>query len=756
MNIETILEKSKQYKFSEEEIRLTEEKRQEFIKRFPLEKIKEMKLEDYALQKDFYPEKYKDTMIYYLERKGILAGVGGGNSSKFYIYMDKDGNYCTGYSNNKRILQGETLEKEFASLKENIYKAITLAKEDKIEEIASIDIPIWKMILLKLLLIYVPEKFINVVSSRYIVPMAKDLGLDDKYDINSENIIMLNYQAKKVLQSYEELKTFNYEKLGKLIYSIYNKEDSEIHYWALGSNYDEEGSKLESFIEKNVIGVGFFRYDISDYLDDNEGLIKFIESKKDDKAKNALPIFLNIRKGDMVALKASYTKGPRTNSTSILRVDAIGVVKEDPIDGYMYDEDLGHTLPVEWINIESVEYEGIAYFKAVSPIKCKDIIDIVFKGVPNTYAKDKDNSENTITKKEKDNNSKNIIFYGPPGTGKTYNVVNKALEIIDKEYYKEIIYNNNKESRIKAVDEFNRLMESGQISFATFHQSYGYEEFVEGLKSDGNGNFICEDGILKEIATRASHAGLKNRNTNKLELNKKKEAVLSNIRNKESFDFNGKDKFILIIDEINRGNISKIFGELLTLLEEDKRLTKDNQITCKLTYTKEDFCLPPNLYIIGTMNTADRSIALLDIALRRRFEFIEMMPDSSMLDPVGDIDTSSLLDLINRRIEYFYDRNHMIGHSYLNNIETIEELSKVIKNKIIPLLQEYFYDDFEKIGLILGGIGESEDDDFIVYKEEIESCDLFNKEFSYDLSNKVKYHIKSDIGIKEIKNIYEL
>lgn len=747
MNLREIIEIGKEYKISQEEIMISEEKRLSFIKKFPVEKIKEMKLEEYALQKDNFPDKYQETMIYYLERKNILAGIGGGNSSKFYIYMDKEGNYCKGYSGKKKILKGEELEEEFTKLKESIYKVITLAREDKIEEISKLNIPIWNMVLLKLLVIYVPEKFLDVLSSSCIVPLAKDIGLDEKYDINSDNIILLNYQANKILKKEEVFKDWNYERLGKLIYTIYNTEKNTANYWAIGSTYEEEGSMLESFIKNNVVGIGYFRKDISDYLDDKEELKKFIDSKKDSKSKQPITTFTKIKKGDLIALKTSYTKGPRTNSISILRVDAIGRVKEDPVDGYVFDEKLGHTLPVEWIDTEERIFENVAYFKAISQVQNKEIINKIFKG-----------KDNKSSKKEikHEIESRNIIFYGPPGTGKTYNVVNKALEIIDKQYYKDLINNDSKEARINAVEEFNKLMENNQIGFCTFHQSYGYEEFVEGLKSDGNGNFVCQDGILKDISIRAAYAGLSNKDTNKVDINKKKESVINNIRNKEIFNFNGKDKFVLIIDEINRGNISKIFGELLTLLEEDKRITRENQVTCKLTYTKENFSLPPNLYILGTMNTADRSIALLDIALRRRFDFIEMMPDTSMLEPIEDVNLSQMLDIINNRIEYFYDRDHMIGHAYLTNVEKIEDISKVLKNKIIPLLQEYFYDDFEKIGLILGGIGENEDDEFIVYKEEIETENLFRKKFSGDFTNKSKYHIKSEIGIKEIKNIYEM
>ncbi len=189
---------------------------------------------------------------------------------------------------------------------------------------------------------------------------------------------------------------------------------------------------------------------------------------------------------------------------------------------------------------------------------------------------------------------------------------------------------------------------------------------------------------------------------------RKKKLVLENIEYSESFNFEESENYVLIIDEINRGNVSKIFGELITLLEDDKRLTKSNQTIVKLPYSKEKFSLPPNLYIVGTMNTSDKSIALLDIALRRRFNFEEIMPDYDLLSIVDGIDIRKMLYTINKRIEFLYDRDHVIGQAYLLAVENINDIVVVFRSKIIPLLQEYFYYDSEKVGLILGGIGRNE------------------------------------------------
>ena len=170
--------------------------------------------------------------------------------------------------------------------------------------------------------------------------------------------------------------------------------------------------------------------------------------------------------------------------------------------------------------------------------------------------------------------------------------------------------------------------------------------------------------------------------------------------------------YVLIIDEINRGNISQIFGELITLIEEDKRIGENEALEVVLPYSKEKFSVPSNLYIIGTMNTADRSVEALDTALRRRFYFEEMPPDPNLIATMGklknnsgildEINLPALLNIINRRIAKLLDKDHQIGHSYFIHVGSVDELRKAFHNKIVPLLHEYFFGDLGKAGLVLG------------------------------------------------------
>ena len=265
----------------------------------------------------------------------------------------------------------------------------------------------------------------------------------------------------------------------------------------------------------------------------------------------------------------------------------------------------------------------------------------------------------------------NQILYGPPGTGKTYHTVARALTIIDGESVEEIERN---------IKRFRELRDSRQIAMVTFHQNFAYEDFIEGIRpvldDEGRGQIRYElhDGIFKQIAEAAKEE-------------------------------KGK-RFVLIIDEINRGNIAKIFGELITLIEDSRRLGTDDETKVTLPYSKNSFGVPNNLYLIGTMNTADRSIQLLDTALRRRFDFVEMMPEPEHKDistDVEGVDCQEMLKAMNKRITALLDREHQIGHTYLLDIDTMEKLSYAFQNKIFPLLQEYFFDDWAKIRAVLGG-----------------------------------------------------
>ncbi|EAK4576021.1 McrB family protein [Campylobacter jejuni] len=523
------------------------------------------------------------------------------------------------------------------------------------------------------------------------------------------------------------------------------------------------------------------------------------------------------------------------------------VVKNGGMSVYVYQEgkfiDEFHTKSQgdKWTSsilnyLKTMSKDGEIFYRYYK--NCK------FFAIPkNTFSKDdfkiiKDNINNNI--------SLNQILYGSPGTGKTYHIIDKALEILGE----------NLESRDEKKAKFDEYVKNGQIVFTTFHQSYGYEEFVEGIKpslnSDENSqiNYKVKDGIFKELCKKA----LENRDDiesfnfyiNDLKEKTKEDAnnpekyfqlpntkysiqyrggktfrikfddmsknhkdypvsidnieklyktsnideiynsayvkaILNYLKSQGLKDYKEKDEkinlpYIIIIDEINRGNVSKIFGELITLIEPSKRLGNEEALELTLPYSGEKFGVPKNVYIIGTMNTADRSITSLDTALRRRFEFVEMMPNSDLLNNVficKDVENpnededylgddaktegyaeilQNILISINKRIEFLLDREKTIGHAFFmseavkfnkNNwikpdeyeedwyVLSISKLKKVFQNKIIPLLQEYFYNDYALINAVLndnGMIFEDKKDD--KYLQKIKNLDSVNSERS--------------------------
>lgn len=386
----------------------------------------------------------------------------------------------------------------------------------------------------------------------------------------------------------------------------------------------------------------------------------------------------------------------------------------------------------------------------------------------------------------------NQILYGPPGTGKTYETISTAISIVDPDFFK-ANENNRKAlvSKFKELTISNWTETSGQIAFCTFHQSFTYEDFVEGIKpkvvNDTDIIYENQKGVFKALCDRARTATndtsdfdtvisklqndilengvvtLQTNRGNKFDVNytgqttfriKPHEstqenpqypAAIENIRMlyegapltdvynpsyvkgilehlfgkyglSEFEEVKDNDKpYVIIIDEINRGNVAAIFGELITLIEVDKRAGAEEELSVILPYSKKEFKVPNNVYIIGTMNTADRSVEALDSALRRRFSFKEIMPKYDVIqnhlkekNNWNEIEVHSILEKINKRITRLIDRDHQIGHSYFLKLTDAsgqgftQKLKNIFSENIIPLLQEYFFNDFNKIGLVIG------------------------------------------------------
>lgn len=537
-----------------------------------------------------------------------------------------------------------------------------------------------------------------------------------------------------------------------------------------------------------------------------------------------------------------------------------GIYKKIQISRIVEQDDNFSNIDYENLMIESIK-ELIPYYKHVIGEN-----EMLING--NIISKEEDI-------KLKPQFDKNLIFYGPPGTGKTYHTAIYAVAICDEIKIEELTDYDYVKKR------YRELEKDGRINFTTFHQSFSYEDFIEGIKPIVNGetkeiSYEVKDGLFKDFCNEAKSYEIESQNSPIKEdaiiwettiyngdLNAiKKECFLEdNIRigfsydsknaksfiedinigdvilslkttkiidgigvvTSDAYELNNKDNYkiarkvkwlakeinenilginkgkqlalatvahvpnmilpdlinlvekinpeiehtkikkknepyVFIIDEINRGNISKIFGELITLIEDKKREGMKEEIQATLPYSKDCFSVPHNVYIIGTMNTADRSIALLDTALRRRFKFKEMLPNLEVLKgfKVEDLEIYNMLYKINERISFLYDREHTIGHSYFMDLKdenaTIEKLQIIFEKSIIPLLQEYFYEDYEKIQLVLGDNNKSEDTLKFILDKKVNSRDIFKgnvdeiidlPEKTYQINKEAFLHIES-------------
>lgn len=293
-------------------------------------------------------------------------------------------------------------------------------------------------------------------------------------------------------------------------------------------------------------------------------------------------------------------------------------------------------------------------------------------------------------------------------------------------------------------DFFNKFLNSCSIikryDFVTFHQSYSYENFIEGIRpeyipSTGGIDYSPKDGVFKALCDEAR---------------KKPEK-----------------EYAIFIDEINRGNISEIFGELISLIEVDKREGETGALSVLLPYSKSSFSVPSNVNVYGTMNTADRSIDQIDIALRRRFKFIPMLPSAKTIENelhldgadahnIDGVDLIKIFDTINSRIELLLDSQHLLGHALFIKCRTVDDIANVIRNSVVPLLEEYFFDDVQKIQLILNDLDDSGNlKSTAIYKHYtvlIENCFPYTADYIVD--DKKHFYISEDITEASLRQIY--
>ncbi|EAJ8395174.1 McrB family protein [Campylobacter jejuni] len=726
---------------------LDEKKLQEMLDGFlnfqevwTLEKVKNMTLEEYTNIKKDNPN--RDDFTFWIESKlDNLGSIWGGSAFKFGIYRRNDESQKESssgrlYSQNYAWIAkyGNNENEAFNNIKEKIIQIIQASQDNNLKTIEKID-------------------FGDAIKWK-IAFHYQDV----------KNIKIVNIFSKNVL----DLISLNEFKEKLKIYQIHKKL------------LENKNLSLVKMIENIAIPLwNKYGMDSQNYID---------------KMKNLFSEYLNKKKLDKNTIN-KYIQVIENISKEFLKENLYSC------DLFSFDQNINKLNKNEEFKLKNSNGHNM-YSSALNYYKAF-LIDYYEQDIFITERVQSEESNMKII-------PLNQILYGSPGTGKTYHTIDKALEIISKEEKIQIPSEDDRINRKKIFDEY---VKNGQIVFTTFHQSYGYEEFVEGIKpiidNDENSQEVkydVKDGIFKELCDKSlKNYILSMQNENEIDLDKLifefanyinqdflnkgnefplenkvsiKKILLNfkdeyrsfslggsikspqsltidiikrdylNFKNKKILSFkdikpkydsqsdyhgnaiyyfmfynklkefeniqNEKFKikkeilksYIIIIDEINRGNVGKIFGELITLIEPSKRIGEKEELKVTLPYSGKEFGVPKNVYIIGTMNTADRSITSLDTALRRRFEFIEMMPDVSKLSiDCEGINLQELLKAINTRIEYLLDREKTIGHAFFISVENLESLKKVFKNRIIPLLQEYFYNDYALIDAVLNKNG---------------------------------------------------
>ena len=600
----------------------------------------------------------------------------------------------------------------------------------------------------------------HIYTSRYSAKQklyeAANIKLNQSAKYKDYSSIFSNYNLYAIPSEYAHVIEMIDPNMSQYIAKFLPSPKTPRRYWTYRAG--ENSRMWEECSKKNIISIGW------DYLGD----LKQYPSREELREKISRE---EQKKNPMNDSLACWEFANCMNIGDIIYVEkgrdcliARGIVKSN----YIYDntrEEYKNIRKVQWTHKELHKLDFTLDVKTLTDISQEKYGDYCLK-IEAMF-----NNKQIQEQPKMINQSLNQILYGPPGTGKTYNTVIKAMEIIEPELIQRDVSGNILNYDI-LKNKFDELKKQGQIEFVTFHQSYSYEEFVEGIKPyipewgtvEENNRFIGQDGIFKKICNSAkttikgdfekiysqfieeidenyefktkkasfkirvndndgltirtgdnfeketcgtiTKEQIKNQTFTSLGRKQKLEAITKYLKEKYGLKFSTSiavKPHILIIDEINRGDVSKIFGELITLIEEDKRIGKKHQMTVTLPYSREPFGVPNNLYIIGTMNTADRSIALLDTALRRRFDFEEMMPKPELLrgKDIEGVDLEQLLTQINDRIKNEYDRDHQIGHSYLMGVENKEQLERAYKNRILPLLNEYFYNDIDSVAKIL-------------------------------------------------------
>jgi hypothetical protein len=374
-NINDLIKASDKFSMPDGKIELKEKGRLEFISKFPLTSIQNLKVDDYCLGTS------ENSFCYWLEFKEILFGIGGGNASKFGIYKSKDGNYYEGFGLKKTTLQASVLDEKFLALKNAIIQGLDFVNKNEIEKIFTIQTPVWNMVLLKIFCLYYPDKFLTMGDPEVIIECAKNIGITG-VELKNENSILINYLCRKKLNETKEFSNWHYEKIGTFIWQTF-KETAKRDYYLIGSKYGENADKdvFPEMLKKSVVATGFAsKIDLTELYNENHSVIKeFLQSHKEESNSiNALKHFLSLRPGDLVAVKGDGSPKGTEGYLSI-----VGIAEVIEKNGKVYEHDpngLGHVINVKFLNAPIFKELSLGgYGRTIHKLSNDEHIKLIFK-----------------------------------------------------------------------------------------------------------------------------------------------------------------------------------------------------------------------------------------------------------------------------------------------------------------------------------------------------------------------------------------